>query len=190
MSCLEFFESNKEGKKCKLLQGMPESTLIQWENESASKCSPGVVLNTEILYHQILDPTNLNDAKNTLLPVSFDTATGVGMSTNRLKHTTVEDLVLLGKSRADSFNKNFPENPKARSFWGFVPIPVDAVRALISNVTQTRGLFVYDTANPDDVSHADICQGTKDQRGIRAARLDLYDLVKGNAFQYIEPEEN
>lgn len=189
MSCRDFFNANQEGKKCKLLQEMTEAKLIQWESEVASDHSPGPVQDSEVLYHQILNPTNLNENKNGLNPVSFDTATGVGMSTNRIAHATMARLIELGEARAQAYNEKFPDSPLPRSLWGFVPIPVATVRAVISKLTNTRGLFVYDTANPDDPSHADICQGTKDQRNIRSARLDLYDLVKGSAFQLQQPEE-
>lgn len=162
---------------------MTEENLALWEKEIASAHSPGPVLDSEILYHQILNPTNLNEHQNGLIPVSFDTAAGVGMSTNRIDHATIEELIELGRNRARAHNEKFPNSPQPRSFWGFVPIPVEKVRAILSKVTNTRALFVYDTANPDNTSHADICQGTKDRRGIRAARLDLYDLVKGNLIR-------
>jgi hypothetical protein len=183
MRCVDFFDANPDGKKFKLLVGKSEAELIVWEQESASHHSPGPVMDDETVYHQILDPTNLTENRDGLNPKSFDTATGIGMSVNRTAHATLEKLKDIGRARADSFNRAHPDNPQPRSLWGFVPIQVSVVRSLISKVTGTRGLFVFDTALPDDISHADISQLTRDQKGIRAIRLELYDMVKGAAFQ-------
>lgn len=183
MRCADFFAANPEGKKFKLLVGKSEAELIAWESESASSYSPGPVANDEVVYHQVLDPTNLTESRDGLSPKSFDTATGIGMSVNRTSFASLDELIALGRARADRFNKDNPENPQQRSLWGFVPIQVSLVRNMISKVTNTRGMFVFDTALPNDVSHADIAQITPDQKGIRAIRLELYDLVKGAAFR-------
>ena len=183
MRCIEFFEANPEGKKFKLLVDKTEAELVAWEKETASLHSPGPVNDDELVYHQILDPTNLTEARDGLNPKSFDTATGIGMSVNRIAHATLDQMKELGRARADAFNAANPGNPQPRSLWGFVPIQVSLVRSLISKVTNTRGLFVFDTGLPHDISHADIGQVTRDQKGIRAIRLELYDMVKGAAFR-------
>lgn len=183
MRCVDFFEANQEGKKFKLLVGKSEEELIAWEKETASAHSPGPVLDEEVVYHQVLDPTNLTENRDGLNPKSFDTATGIGMSVNRTKLATLEQMIALGRARAENFNEAHPDNPQKRSLWGFVPIQVSLVREIISKVTNSRGLFVFDTALPYDISHADIAQLTPDQKGIRAVRLELYDMVKGAAFQ-------
>jgi hypothetical protein len=183
MRCAEFFQEYPDGKKFKHLLGTDEAVLIAMEAESASSYSPGPVENDELLYHQILDPTNLTEDGAGLAPKSFDTATGIGMSVNRAAVATFEQIVEIGRARADNFNKEHPENPQKRSLWGFVPINASLVREMISKVTNTRGLFVFDTALPKDKSHADIAQLTRDQKGTRAIRLELYDMVKGAAFR-------
>jgi hypothetical protein len=183
MGCVEFFEENPEGKKFKLLLGKTEEELIAWENETASRFSPGPVANDETVYHQILDPTNLNEERNGLAPRSFDTATGIGMSVNRIRYATLEEISELGRKRAENHNALNPDNPQPRSFWGLVPISVSLVRSMISQVTKTRGMFVFDTALRNDISHADIAQLTKDEKRVRAVRLELYDIVKGSAFK-------
>jgi hypothetical protein len=183
MRCIEFFEAHPDGKKFKLLVGKSEEELVSFEKEMSSRYSPGPVDDREIVYHQILDPTNLNETRDGLNPKSFDTATGIGMSVNRTAYASMEEMKSLGKARADNFNLDHPDNPQPRSLWGFVPIKVSLVRSLISKVTDTRGLFVFDTALANDISHADIAQLTPDLKGTRAIRLELYDLVKGYAFR-------
>lgn len=183
MQLIEFFEQNTEGKKFKLLATKSEAELIALEKLTASRNSPGPVEDDEVVFHQILDPTNLTESRDGLSPKSFDTATGIGMSVNRLKYATLNEMKVLGEARAAAFNANFPENPQPRSFWGLVPIDVAVVRSLVSKVTNTRGLFVFDTALPNDISHADIAQLTRDERRFRAVRLELYDIVKGSAFR-------
>lgn len=184
-SCENFFTTNSTGKKCKLLQEISVDVLIEWESLPASPLSPGPVGDSEVLYHQILNPTNLLDSKDGINAKSFETTTGIGMSTHRIDHTNIEKIIELGKKRADAHNLENPNNPQPRSLWGFIRIPVARVRALISDVSQARGLFVYDTALPNDISHADICQSVKD----RDLRLSLYDLVKGSAFPLPTPSE-
>jgi hypothetical protein len=183
MGSIEFFEENPSGKKFKLLSGKTEDELIAFEKETASRCSPGPVADNETVYHQILDPTNLNEERTGLAPKSFDSATGIGMSVNRIKYATIEEISALGRARADKHNADNPDNAQPRSFWGLVPISVALVRSMISRVTNTRGMFVFDTALPHDISHADIAQLTKDEKKSRAVRLELYDLVKGAAFK-------
>lgn len=183
MLCADFFVANPEGKKFKLLVNKTEEELAAWEKQSASQFSPGPVADAETVYHQILDPTNLTETRDGLSPKSFDTATGIGLSVNRLAHATLDQIKELGNTRARNHNEAHPNNPQTRSLWGLVPIEVSLVRSMISKVTNTRGLYVFDTAKQDDISHADISQLTKDQRGIRAVRLELYDIVKGAAFR-------
>lgn len=182
MRCIDFFEANPEGKKFKLLVGKTEEELIGWEKETASPHSPGPVTDDELLYHQILDPTNLSESGG-LHPKSFDTATGIGMSVHRAGVISFDEMKAIGRARAERYNREHPDNPQQRSLWGFVPIQTATVRSMISQVTNTRGLFVFDTALRDDISHADIAQLTPDKKGIRAIRLELYDLVKGTAFR-------
>lgn len=184
MQLIEFFEQNTEGKKFKLLATKSEEELIALEKLSASRNSPGPVTDDETVYHQILDPNNLTEDREGLNPKSFDSATGIGMSVNRLKYSSLEEMRKLGEKRANEHNAKFPDNPQPRSFWGFVPIEVSVARSLISKVTNTRGLFVFDTALPHDISHADIAQLTPDVKRVRAVRLELYDIVKSAAFRY------
>lgn len=174
----EFFEKYKGDKEmCKHLQNFDVGTLKNWEAESVSQFSPGVITDDEIIYQQILDPTNLDDSKTSLKPMAFDTASSIGMSTNRLVGASMADIILRGHARAKSYNDAYPSAPQ-RSLWGFVPIPVSSVRKIVSDFSNDRGLFVYDTATQHDPSHADICQTIKEPRNFRSIRFTLYDLVK------------
>jgi len=179
MSCRVFFDTNSGNKdKCKLLMRLDVDELARWEREVCSAYSPGAVADDEVVYQQIVDPTHIAPDGAGLKPTAFDACSSIGLSTNRLRHSSWRLLVERGVHRADAFNAANPVRPP-RSLWGFAPYPVGAVRRIISNSTGTRGFFVYDTALADDASHADICQGAQDQRSERSVRFALYDLVKG-----------
>lgn len=182
MHCTEFFENPDRANKSELLLHMHEHQLIQWEQQNASSISPGTVEDDETLYHQILDPTNLDDAGTGLSPGSFWAIAKLGMSTNRIKHSTLEDLVQRGQRRAQEHNDRYPNNPRPRKFWGFVSIPVSQVRNVRHEAT--RALYVFDTATKNNLSHADIFQGAVDNKQTRKIAMQLYELVKGSAMKW------
>lgn len=178
MECKEFFDANNGNvQKCKLLQEMPQDILIAWESQSASEYSPRILDDDEFLYQQIVDPTHLDPNGRALKPTAFQDSANKGLSTNRLEYSSLAEIVERGVRRATDFNTANPDRPP-RTLWGFAPFNVGAVRKILSPSTGTRGFFVYDTALVDDVSHADICQGAKDQKFERSVRFSLYDMAK------------
>lgn len=183
MTCREFFDTQLENKKkCKLLQQMDEVALSTWENETASEYSPGVVLDEEILYQQIVDPTHIAPDGISLLPKSFDVCSSHGLSTNRLAHSSLAEMIRRGVDRAQKYNANFPDKAQ-RKLWGFVTYSVEEIRKIQCEVAGTRGLFVFDTANEDDISHAEVCQGgvnSKSSSQAQDIRFALYEMAKGN----------
>lgn len=178
MGCREFFDANTDNKqKCKLLHDQSEADLISWESESASALSPGVVLDQEVVYQQIVDPTHLSKDGKALVPMSFDVCNSHGLSTHRLAHCSKEKMIALGQERADSYNALYTTAPQ-KTLWGFAPFLVSDVRKIISEWTGTRGFFVFDTATAGDESHAEICQGARDKKRARSVRMSLYDMAK------------
>lgn len=181
MTGREFFDAEKDNKdKCKDLQKMDEHVLEAWEAESVSAFSPGPVENEELLYLQVVDPTHIAPTGEGLKSMAFDVCSSHGLSTHRLAHSTVEELVRKGSERAEGWNENFPDKPP-RTLWGFVPFKVSDIRKIVCAVAGTRGLFVFDTAYEDDVPHAEVCQGgvkSNTKLQARNVRSSLYLLAK------------
>jgi hypothetical protein len=181
MTGLEFFDTHKDNDdKCKLLQKMDELALAEWELETVSEHSPGPIASEEMLYQQILDPTQIAPGGEGLKSMAFDVCSSHGLSTNRLEQSSLDELVQKGADRANAWNQKFPAKPP-RSLWGFVPFKVRDVRNILCQESGTRGLFVYDTADADDQSHAEICQGGVNSSAriqARNVRTSLYLLAK------------
>lgn len=195
MGCREFFDANRGNpQKCKLLQEIAPGVLLQWEQESASEFSPGIVLDEEILYQQIVDPTHIAPSGEGLKPVAFQDSSNKGLSVNRVIHSTVQILIQRGIERAEKFNLENPMRP-AKTLWGFAKFKTERVRQIIAEYVGQRAFYVYDTGNPDDPSHADICQCVKDvkqaaketKQAVRGIRFSLYDMaLEEGALQRVE----
>jgi len=183
MTCRAFFDSEKDNdKKCKLLQELESPVLAQWETETASEHSPGIVKDDEVIYQQVVDPTHISPTGDGLLPKAFDVCSSHGLSTNRFAYSTLAELTQKGEARAHEYNRNSPDKPQ-RKLWGFVPFSVRDIRKIVCKETGARGLFVFDTADADDITHAEICQGgieSKSKIQARNVRYSLYELAKGN----------
>lgn len=194
MSCKDFFDQNRGNKKkCKLLQEMDEQLLAEWETETASEFSPGPVKDDEILVQQIVNPTHvLTPDGESLLPMSFDVCSSHGLSTNRISYSTVDELIARGEARVSNYNTLNPTKPQ-RTLWGFARYAAKDVRAILCEETGTRGIFVYDTANDTDASHAEFCQGGKQSKQsalARDVRFRLYELAKRNLVPFSQVNDN
>lgn len=174
----EFFDANKGNpQKCKLLQQESADTLAAWEQEEVSEYSPGIVDDEELLYQQIVDPTHINPTEQALKPTAFQDSANKGMSVNRIAHSSLAQLIERGSARATKFNAENPDRPP-KTLWGFAKFKAKRVREILDGSTQQRAFYVYDTANKDDPSHADICQGVKEAKQVRrSVRFSLYDLA-------------
>jgi hypothetical protein len=186
MGCRIFFEANEgNAQKCKELQKVDVSRLIEWESQLASGFSPGVVEDDEILYQQIVDPTHLDPDGRKLKPTAFQDSANKGMSTNRANHISWNDLVARGKQRAGDYNTANPDRPP-RSLWGFARFRAEDVRRIVAEPEGQRYYFVYDTANEGDPSHADVCQGVAGDKLVeRSIRATLFELAKGSLIPLI-----
>ena len=181
MKCIDFFSQNCGNTQiCKLLQEVQKDKLFAWELEVATEYSPGPVSNEEFLYRQILSPIHYDKETNTLTPMAFDDASNKGMSVNRLKYTSEEQIVQMANNRVENYNKLNPDKP-LRSFTGAVRFVCDDIRKITVSTEEdanpVRGCAVYDTANENDRSHADICQIVKNKAHARSVRLSIRDLA-------------
>jgi len=179
MGCREFFDANAgNNDRCKALQQQPVEVQIAWELENASAHSPSPVLDEENLIRYWLNPVHYDSQTGTLKVTAFDDASNKGLSVNRGAHVTLEELKGIAQARVDEWIAHNAEKAP-RQLIGYsvfaaaearavhVPIPPDSRRALA----------VYDTAKPDDASHADVCQIASNAQGGRSARLQMRNLV-------------
>lgn len=177
MGCREFFDENAYNDKlCKALQAETLETQISWESQLASNHSPMPVDDLEHVIRYWQTPHHYQHTTGLLKVTAFDDAAGFGLSINRLNFTTLEMVREQAQSRVDSWNKSNTEKPQ-RFLLGYSTMPVSEIRAVMttSPFSVRRGLGVYDTAKPDDQSHADICQIASDAQGGRSARYLMRD---------------
>lgn len=186
MGCREFFNANVENRQiCKALQKESLETQVKWESQTASEHSPMPVSDDELLVRYWIDPVHLDPQTGALKPTAFDEAAGFGLSVNRLKYVTLEDVRAVAQVRVDQWTQANSEKPPKKLI-GYSSFSASEVRA-----TQTatpfpgrRALGVYDTASSDDISHADVCQIAPDAQGGRSARYQMRELANGRMKRF------
>lgn len=192
MECIDFFSEHIENKeKCKELQKLPYSKLIEWECETASQHSPGPVDDKEILCRQIISPIHYDEEANALTAAAFDDVANKGLSVNRLSYTSNSDITRNAENRVENHNQHNSEEKKRRTFIGILQFNCIEIRSITVNVnvlTPVRGLAVFDTASEGDQSHADICQIVKGRAEGRSLRHSIMDLA--NSFLANNPFQN
>jgi hypothetical protein len=184
MGCRDFFRTNTENKeRCKALQEVSAITQIAWEMQSASEFSPGPVSHDEVLFRQVLNPTHFDPVNGTIKPNFFDDASDKGASVNRLGWTTIAKLRQSAQLRVNVINVN-PPSTGPRELIGYTTITVSEVRSVFIDTPPRRALGVYDTAKPNDPSHADICQLVTGKRQGKSVRAQLYMLAKTRLVRF------
>lgn len=193
-ACREFFEENRGNKEvCKKLQTLPESKQVAWELESASRYSPGIVANAEVLCRQVLDPTHFDRVSGTIKPTFFNDASDKGASCHRLSYTSVDAVKEMMIARAAATNINPPATGR-RSPIGYTTFEAGEVRSIqvATNlqlpVATRRGAVVYDTGLEEDRSHADVCQLVAGRQEGMSVRAQLWKLAKDRLVRF-EAEE-
>lgn len=124
------------------------------ELTSCSQYSPGLIVDGEVLARQIFSPIHIDLTTGKVVPAAFADVKN-GLSVNRIAHITKNDLVQLGINKAQSDGIK----GKERDFLGVVEIDSLTVRQLCDD--DKRLFCMIDTANDNDVSHADIIQNTE-----------------------------
>lgn len=178
MSCREFFKNNAENKeRCKALQAIPLHSQLAWEKETASEFSPGLLTHDELLCRHVVNPQHFDPVNRAIKPTFFDDASDKGASVNRLGHTTVEAIQQGAQTRVNKTNENPPQTGP-RELIGYTTVTTAEVRQISAGEPLRQGLSVYDTANFDDISHADICQLVGGKQEGKSVRAQLYQLAK------------
>lgn len=176
-----FFAKHKdEGKLSKEIQTVDAERQVAWESISCVDCSPGAVLDEEILCRQILHPVHVDKETGAVKPTVFDDVSSRGASVHRRGYISDAQMIATMNARVEASHIASPEAPK-RSMVGYVPVSVQVVRS-IKNPTMDGGgrrqLGVYDTAKEDDPSHADICLLVSGKIESKENRAILFNLVK------------
>lgn len=180
MECKEFFRVHAyNNDKCRELQKLSENVQIDWESQSASEYSPGRVEDEETIFRQVMSPLHFDESSAEFKASLFSDVKDKGLSVNRISHCSIEFLEDDLEKRVAKVNEN-PDRKEDRFPWGLLPFSTATIRAVV--VTQTdgtirRGLGVYDTAKPDDPSHADVCQLVPEGAQARSVRKSLLDLA-------------
>ena len=189
MGCREFFQANAENKeRCKTLQAISPSEQLAWEGETASEHSPCVVEDDEVLCRHVENPTHFDASSRTIKPTFFDDASNKGASVNRLSHTTIAAVQQRAQAKVAATNEN-PPLTGVRRLIGYTTITASEVRAVFTSPSSLRALGVYDTAKPDDPSHADICQLVSGKQQGKSVRAQLYQIAKNRLMRFSSSQE-
>ena len=194
MKASDFFESLDESKKkVKEIVSIKKSTLAEWEGQKANlEHSPGAVIDSEEVYRAILDPIHFDDKDQSVKPTAFDDILTHGLSMHRKDHTTEDAVRVFQEGRVTLFNTNEDNiNKPRRSYLGCVLFLVRDLRSLLnSHIDESRTgnvdermVFVFDTANAQDKSHAEACGFYTLEAEKRRIRSEVYKMAKNrNTF--------
>lgn len=157
---------------------MPVDTVLEWEALPAAEMSPGPVQDSERLYRQLLDPVHWNAGAGELKPDAFCDVERIGLSVNRIEHSSLDALEAAAETRVSNWNRDNPNKP-ARKFIGFAVFECGDVRAQLCTPegasSSTRLFAVFDTARQNDESHADVCR-------VDGGGYDKYHKVRAKAI--------
>lgn len=202
MSPAIFFSSpESNNKKVKHLCKKEKEVLFDWESCKASSESPGAIENDEVILRALIDPIHYDMSAGCFKPNAFEDVLSHGLSIHRLKYTTPCFVNNFQKTRVEAFNSNPANEGKPRkNYLGYIKFMVSDVRSvfefldggntgdidaiMVENSTSdyvNRHLFVFDTANDHDCSHAEICGHYKDKLEQRRIRSILFQLANKNA---------
>lgn len=168
----DFFNcEDSSSKKCHYLTKNYEQSL-EWENESVSSHSCGIVKDDEELARNIFSPHHYDTETGEIKSLAFDDVLNKGLSVLRYDYITKEEIVSIGEAKKKD----------AHEYHGYITIQAKCIRDYI--IEQKRAMAIYDTALEDLLMHADICSigVSKGSRGL--LRIFLKDnfskLIKKN----------
>ncbi|WP_204103248.1 MULTISPECIES: hypothetical protein [Spirulina sp. CCY15215] len=148
MNCSDILKAQQ---KCKFVQNYdPQCTC---ETISVSNDSPKIVEDEERLIRQIYSPIHIDEETGNIKPLAFNDVKDKGMSVNRKTYCSKEELLRKIQSKLNLDKKR----GKDRTFFGAIQAICHDIRSIKTD-DDRRAFCVYDTANKNNVSHADICQ--------------------------------
>ncbi len=146
--------------------------LLDWENQAASRYSPGPVESKEAIRKALFNDRDVVDG--CLHRNAFLSLDDLGLSADRTEKTT-----------ADATRKRFENlaSSKRRSLYGYVDLDVTFLRAQTTKhddkIPNVRAIGVYDTATADNGAHAEAFlivefSNTRPKKSVQADLLDKY----------------
>ena len=169
--CRTFFQLHELNQdKVKALNEQEDR--LKWEGLSASDYSPGIVDSGEVLCRILFDPIHFDQFTSTLKPSAFDDICNKGLSVNRVKHRGIAESLAAGAAQAETASRS--RTP--RSLYGHLVALASELRSVARE--GQRCLAIYDTAIPENPSHADVCMVVPDRAAFRSARAQLHDKYK------------
>jgi len=144
-SAKDFFSNlNSSSKKCHYLTENYEQSL-EWEKESVSLYSCGVVKDDEGLARNIFSPHHYDISTGSLTTLAFDDILNKGLSVLRCNQVDTAKIIEIGNNKKKD----------THGYHGYIAVQAKTIREYI--VDSKRAMAIYDTAMIDLLSHADIC---------------------------------
>lgn len=173
--CRAFFDANEKNPK-KVEELWKEASRFDWENLPASMHSPCPVGEDEELARVVISPIHI-DAESGEITLAFvSDVKNKGGSADRLAHCTLDEAITRSTTiQADKNSRATPD--RQRSVQGVALFNAKRLRSL-STSSGTQAFGIYDTGQPDNEGHADVCQLVADEKEARSARWDLLMLTR------------
>ena len=187
MSVEDFLKTTHTKGPSHALGELPLDIALNWESETASAVSPGVVQDCEPLLRAIDQPNHWNRVSGEFTPYAFTEAETHGLSVYRENYSQLVEISTHANLRlVDKLGPVSEGVKEKRRLVGFVCFPCCKVRGLTGkglsdSVIPERLVVVFDTAKEGstaDRAHADILVRAKEKILRKRARSDLFDLAK------------
>lgn len=149
------------------------------EGIQVSEFSPGLIRGEEILARSVVDPDHHQGGE--LHESLFNDMFKFGMSCIRLDYESKDEIHARGKDR---IRGRFTKKGEAKKYVGYVSLSVEFLR----NLDLDRGVRVYDTAENDFRSHADVVASpvkTKDGKTHPKALKELRKRLKSKLLIHV-----
>jgi len=148
---LVFTEKELSKEKCTILSA-DRAGALELEKQKVVEISPGIVKDEEKIARQIFSPIHYDEELDEIVAAAFHDVKDKGLSVNRLNHASEEDVHHAGLAKAEKDRISKPN----RKYIGFCQTDVEEVRLISEG--DIRIFAVYDSALPEAIHHADICQ--------------------------------
>lgn len=169
-SAKDFFNNlDLSSTKCNYLAKNYEQSL-EWEKESVSTYSIGIVEDNENLARNIFSPIHFDKETASINSLAFNDIFDKGLSVLRLNYIDYEQVVSIGVEKV----KNDLKNGKVdRQYKGYIFVEASKIRDCIFDFK--RAMAIYDTALSNISSHADMCNISVTKGNRNLLRIFLRD---------------
>lgn len=120
------------------------------EKYRMSEHSPSTVANTEVLARFVFSPMHIHKKTGDILPSVFSHVHTVGCSIQRDSIAKTDEIV--------AFVKSFLDARDDRAWIGVLAGKCQDVRGISADESCDRAVCVFDTAEPENPAHGEMCQ--------------------------------